>query len=114
MASSQSQPGYEALRQNQERVILTIRNNLDAVAYFLEDKKIIRLSIYNQITDIGSSEDTLAKIVYQELMNQAEEDDEKYKKFVEYLRNNTDSKRTVTKLDRTYDKQLKKIKNEGN
>ncbi len=42
-----------------------------------------------------------------------EEDDEMYKKFVEYLRNKIHCEKTITDLDNTYDKQLKKIMNEG-
>ncbi len=115
MASSQSQPGYEALELNEVQVTLTIRNNLYEVAKFLKDEKIIRRSIYNQVTDpeSRSTVDILARIVFRELRNKAEEDDEMYKKFVEYLRNEIASKRTVTELDRTYDKQLKKSMNEG-
>ena len=115
MASSQSQPGYEALGLNEVQVTLTIRNNLNEVAKFLKDEKIIRRSIYNQVTDPESRSTVaiLAQIVFRELRNKVEEDDEIYKKFVEYLRNEIASKKTVTELDRTYDKQLKQIMNEG-
>ncbi len=115
MASSQSQPGYEALGLHEVQVTLTIRNNLNEVAKFLNDEKIIKRSIYSQVTDpeSRSTVDILAQIVFRELRNKVEEDDEIYKKFVEYLRNEIASKKTVTELDRTYDKQLKQIKNEG-
>ncbi len=39
---AQSQPGYEALGLNEVQVTLTIRNNLNEVAKFLKDEKIIR------------------------------------------------------------------------
>ncbi len=115
MASSQSQPGYEALGLNEVQVTLTIRNNLNEVAKFLMDEKIIKRSIYNQVTDPESRSTVaiLAQIVFRELRNKVEEDDEIYKKFVEYLRNEIASKKTVAELDRTYDKQLKQIMNEG-
>ncbi len=115
MASSQSLPGYKALGLNEERVILTIRDNLYAVANFLKDEKVISGSAYNQVTypELGSTATTLAKILFRGLINKVEEDDEIYKKFVEYLRDEIASKITVTELDRTYDKQLKQIMNEG-
>ncbi len=115
MASSQSQPGYEALGLNEIQVTLTIRNNLNEVAKFLMDEKIIKRSIYSQVTDpeSRSTVDILAQIVFRELRNKVEEDDEIYKKFVEYLRNEIASKKTVTELDHSYDKQLKQIMNES-
>ncbi len=115
MASSQSQPGYEALGLNEVQVTLTIRNNFNEVAKFLMGEKIIKRSIYSQVTDpeSRSTVDILAQIVFRELRNKVEEDDEIYKKFVEYLRNEIASEKTVTELDRTYDKQLKKIMNES-
>ncbi len=115
MANSQSQPGYEALGLNEVQVTLTIRNNLNEVAKFLKDEKIIRDSIYDQVTDpeSRSTEAILAKIVFRELRNKVEEDDKIYKKFVEHLRNKIDCEKTVTDLDYTYDKQLKKIMIEG-
>ncbi len=52
-------------------------------------------------------------MMFRELKNKVEEDDKIYKKFVEHLRNKINCEKTITNLDYTYDKQLKKIMNEG-
>ncbi len=105
MSTGGENPGYKALEKHEEQVILTIKNNLEDVARFLRDKKIISKNLHSQVTnpDARETEAYRAKLVYHRLISMVEENDENYSIFVDYIRNHiTQSGKTVRMLDQTY------------
>ncbi len=86
-------PGLKTLENCERQVTITIRNNLESIAGFLRDKKIITRILHNEVTDMKShdSKDDRAKILYQELCKKVEENDDIYLTFVGYIRDNQDS-----------------------
>ncbi len=107
MSFTQSQPGFKSLNKNEHQVRLTIRNNLGDISRFLREEGIVQQSTYKEVTNPKTTrtKDESAKLVFKELIDKVEEDDEIYKQFVDYLRNNLRSTKTVKMLDDTYAKQ---------
>ncbi len=83
---------------------MTIRNNLEKITKFLRDKEIVPQALYLQVTDpmTRETDDQRARLVYRRLMSMIEEDDEIYLVFMNYIRNNTNSDKTIHMLDQTY------------
>ncbi len=105
MSEDEENPGYNTLEKHEKQVLLTIKNNLDDVAKFLKDEKIIPLTRYEEITDPETtlSKDYRARLLFRRLMSMIAEDDKIYVLFVEYIRKKlTKSCHTVHTLDQTY------------
>ncbi len=104
MSKCEQKPGCKTLEKNEEQVVLTIRNNLEKITKFLRDKEIVPQALYLQVTDpmTRETDDQRARLVYRRLMSMIEEDDEIYLVFMYYIRNNTNSDKTIRMLDQTY------------
>ncbi len=105
MSKGKENTGYKTLEEHEEQVTLAIKNNLQDVARFLKDKKIIPKDLHSQVTnpEARETEDNRAKLVYHRLISMVEENDENYSIFVDYIRNHiTQSSNTVRMLDQTY------------
>ena len=63
MSDEEQQPGQEALLEVKKLVQITIRNYLKELTEVLRKKKIIELSLYNEVNDLQSHEllDTKAR-----------------------------------------------------
>ena len=107
MSITQSQSGFKSLKKNESQVLLTIRNNLGDISRFLREEGIVQQSTYKEVTNHKTTRtnDESAKLVFEELIDKVDEVDEIYKQFVDYLRNNLRSTKTVKMLDDTYAKQ---------
>ncbi len=109
MASEDSNPGCLALEECEQQVVITIKNHLDEIPRFLRSEKIISRLIYDEVTNVQSSEYGRAKKVYLKLRDKIFEDDKNWHVFVDYLSEETKSERTVAKLNAAYEK----AKNKG-
>ena len=103
--------GLSTLENCQEQVTFTIRNNLDNIAQFLRNKKIIDRKMYKKITNVYKSEDDRAGMIFQKLCDKVQEDCNIYEMFVKHIRGYPDSgaKKTVAMLDERY----KEIESQG-
>ena len=75
MSDEEQQPGLEALFECKKQVHITIRNEITEV---LRKKKIIELSLYNEVNDLQSRKlpDTKARVVYQRLQAMVQQDEQ--------------------------------------
>ena len=91
MASS---PELSTLVKYRERLIVVIRNDIEAIASFLKTEDIINHQIYREGTNTksGHSDDERAKIIFRGLEDKVEEDAKCYSKFYKYLRSHKHSK----------------------
>ncbi len=103
--------GLSTLENCQEQVTFTIRNNLDNIAQFLRNKKIIDRKMYKKITNVYKSEDDRAGMIFQKLCDKVQEDCNIYEMFVKHIRGYPDSgaKKTIAMLDERY----KEIESQG-
>ena len=78
MSDEEQQPGQEALLEVKKQVQITIRNYLKEMTEVLRKKKIIELSLYNEVNDLQSREllDTKARVVYQRLQAMVQQDEQ--------------------------------------
>ena len=78
MTDEEQQPGLEALLECKKQVQITIRNYLKEMTEVLRKKKIIELSLYNEVNDLQSCElpDTKARVVYQRLQAMVQQDEQ--------------------------------------
>ncbi len=100
-------PGYEALQKEQQKVKVTIKNNFDVVTRTLRDKKMLSKKDFEDVNDPLSllPENTKVDIVFKALVSNIDETDENILKFIEILRKKTESKKTVERLEKAYEKQ---------
>ena len=104
MSDKEQQPGQEALLECKKQVQITIRNYLKEITEVLRKKKIIELSLHNEVNDPQSRDlpDTKAKVVYQRLQAMVKQDEQYYVIFVDLLRKSPKFEKTVKMLDKVY------------
>ncbi len=96
--------GLQTLDKNEKQVLITIRNNLDSIALYLREAKIIDRDLCREVTnpDALQPDHKRAKKVYDELVKKVEEHDARYSTFIECLHKCETCDHTISVLESTF------------
>ena len=95
-------PELLTLVKCREQLSLVIRNNLEAIASFLNIEDVISHKVYREVTNTqsGHSDDERATTIFRGLEDKVEEDDKFYSKFYKYLRSHKHYSKITSQMNK--------------